>query len=388
MKYIILLTALITNMPPGYAHTSSSQDSSGPSDSVPLISATFSHTGDFASNLSGGLRKGATYLGLANVILQYNIEKAGLWRNGQLFLNVAWSYGGEPSASLTGDFHGLSNIEAGNHLFVQEVGLYQKTGKMEWRAGLLDLNAIFACNETGAGFLNSSFGIPSLITDNITAPVYPLTSLGLHAQMEISEKISAGFAIHDGSPLDFEKNPNNLRWQPGAKHGLFILAEGRLILRKEHPEFRAKTGMYFHSGNIYADREIEDKILPASNYGGYLIAESTLKTWEKTGVLNGFLQIAFSPWHKNHHNGYLGGGITFKANPESRLTKETGIAFACAAFDRFRGKCETTFEFYLKLDITPGFFIQPDFQYILTPGGADPVANHAFAFLFRTGFQL
>lgn len=388
MKNIILLTALTAFMSSVFALTSSSQESSGSSEPVPLISGGFRYTGDFASNLSGGLRKGATYLGLANVLLEFNPEKAGLWRNGQIFLSVAWSHGGEPSASLTGDFHGLSNMEAGNHLFVQEVGLFQQTGNIEWMAGLLDLNATFACNETGAGFLNSSFGIPSLITDNVPAPVYPLTSLGVHAQWEISEQFSAGLAIHDGCPLDFEKNPNNLHWQPGAKHGLFMLAEGRLKIQKEHLDFRAKTGLYYHSGNIHPDREIEKDILPASNRGSYLIAESTLKTWRKSGKLDGFIQIAFSPWHENHHHGYLGGGITFTTNPESWLPEQAGIAIACAAFDRFRGHCETTFEFYLKHEIIPGFFIQPDIQYILHPGGAEPVANHAFAFLIRTGFQL
>lgn len=388
MKHLLLFPVMITFITTVFARTPSSAELTDSTDHGPLISAGFRYTGDLVSNLSGGIRKGATYLGLANVSLEFNPEKAGLWRNGHLFLNLAWSHGGEPSSSMTGDFHGISNIEAGNHLFVQEIGLLQKTGNMEWRAGLLDLNASFACNETGGGFLNSSFGIPSLITNNVPAPVYPLTSLGLHAHYEFSERISAGLAIHDGLPLDFENNPYNLRWQPGAKHGLFLLAEGRLSLQKEQSDFIAKTGFYYHSGSFHPLKEGEEDFIHASNRGCYLIVESTLKTWDHAGKLDGFIQIASSPWHKNHHHGYLGVGITFTADPAIRIPGQAGFAFACATFDRFHGKCETTFEFYLKHEISPGFYIQPDFQYILHPGGATPVADHAFAFLLRTGFQL
>ncbi len=50
---------------------------------------------------------------------------------------------------------------------------------MKIKAGIINMNEIFVCCEKGADLLlNSSFGIPSNITNNSPVSVYPITSFG------------------------------------------------------------------------------------------------------------------------------------------------------------------------------------------------------------------
>ena len=138
------------------------------------------YTGDLVSNVSGGIQRGTTYLGLANIVAGFDTEKANWWKGGELFVNIGNTHGGEPSKNLVGDIQGVSNIEAGNLTFMYELWFKQRFGNFEIGLGLQDLNVDFASSENGALFTNSSFGIHSSIADNVTSPIFPLTALGLN----------------------------------------------------------------------------------------------------------------------------------------------------------------------------------------------------------------
>ena len=149
-----------------------------------------SYKGDFVTNFRGGIQTGSTYLGLADLFLHFDTEKAGLWKGGEFLIHGANSHGGEPSANLIGDLQVVSNIEAGNHTFLYECWFKQKFANVTATIGLQDLNAEFAASDVGSLFLNSSFGVHSVISDNILAPIFPLTSPGITLCWDTSEKIS------------------------------------------------------------------------------------------------------------------------------------------------------------------------------------------------------
>lgn len=69
------------------------------------------YLGDVVSNFSGGIKKGSCYIGLANIKVSFAIEKAHLWKADQFFINAANAHGGNPSATLVGDFHTISNFQ-------------------------------------------------------------------------------------------------------------------------------------------------------------------------------------------------------------------------------------------------------------------------------------
>ena len=139
----------------------------------------------------------------------YDTEKAGLWKGTFVYVNAANTHGAMPSAELLGDMQVASNIEAGNHTYIQELWIKQAFKNLELTAGLQDLNVEFAASEYGAMFLNSSFGILPIVSGNIPAPIFPLTSLGLTAKWNILKNTTLLAAVYDGSPSDFDYNPYN-----------------------------------------------------------------------------------------------------------------------------------------------------------------------------------
>jgi len=147
-----VLMLLLLNAENGYSQSN---------DVVPVSALQLKATykGDFVSNFGGGISTGSTYLGLADLFLRFNTQKAGLWKGGDFLIRGANSHGGEPSVNLVGDFQGISNIEAGNHTFLYEIWFKQAILNVTVTIGLQDLNAEFANSEVNSLFLNSSFGI-------------------------------------------------------------------------------------------------------------------------------------------------------------------------------------------------------------------------------------
>ena len=176
----------------GYHHLAAQNNSS--------LSLNASYIGDWVTNMRGGIKTGSTYLGLANLKIGFDTEKAGLWKGGSFFINAANTHGGLPSANLVGDFQGVSNIEAGDLTFMYELWYKQQIDKIVLTAGLQDLNVDFSTTSYGAPFNNSSFGIQSSIADNIPSPIFPLTALGVSLQWNVSPAFSWEMALFDGTP--------------------------------------------------------------------------------------------------------------------------------------------------------------------------------------------
>ena len=104
----------------------------------------FNLTGDFTNNLSGGISQGYTYVGVEQATLNFNIETAGLWKGGNLFIHGLNTHGNGPTKSHVGDLMYLSNIEAGDYTGLYEFYYSQKIDKIFFLIGQHDLNTEFA----------------------------------------------------------------------------------------------------------------------------------------------------------------------------------------------------------------------------------------------------
>ncbi len=74
----------------------------GEEGSVPLILGA-AWTGDFVTNLTGGLKRGSCYLGMATITAQFDTEAARLWKRGSIVVKAANTHGATPSSELFGD---------------------------------------------------------------------------------------------------------------------------------------------------------------------------------------------------------------------------------------------------------------------------------------------
>lgn len=334
--------------------------------------------------LSGGLKKGATYQGMANISLSFHTERAGWWKGGSFLVTGANTHGDTPSANLIGDFQVASNIEAGNLTYLHEFWFRQEFANWTLIAGLQDLNSEFVYTESGNLFFNSSFGTHSTIASNVPSPIFPLTSLGGQVQYTFSPKTTLKVAVFDGMPEDLDYNPHNISWHWNSNDGYLAFAEVSTanLLGFKSPGMY-KLGSYYHNhtiGLIGSDPS-------APNYGMYLAADQTIYETSSGKTVNSFMQFSLSPASKNNNNWYLGGGIHCKGPLLSRPDDEFGLAFAHANLQHELCGSETTLECTYKLKLCDQLFIQPDLQCILHPKNVTTSADHALVAMLRLGLE-
>ena len=345
-----------------------------------------SYIGNSVTNLSGGIRQGTVYLGMANFRVSFNTASAGFWSGGEFFLNAANTHGGIPSAILVGDFQGVSNIEAGDLTYLHELWFKQSIGPVSVIAGLQDMNAEFAASEFSGIFLNGSFGIHSTIAHNVPAPIFPLTALGVQLQWNIQENISIKIAVFDGLPDGFESNPYNLEWNLKPDDGFLTIAEVSYHRSRINGfDGTYKLGGYYHNHVCLADENGNDCATP--DYGIYFLADQVLFKGSTGRQLSLFTQLGLSPKKINTNCCYLGFGLNYTGFFPKRTEDVLGLAIAHAGFNNAIRGNETTAELTYLLKVNEHFFIQPDFQYVINPSGTDEILANALVGTMRVGIN-
>ncbi|MDR1756271.1 MAG: carbohydrate porin [Culturomica sp.] len=312
-----------------------------------------SYVGDIYYNATGGLKRGGGFMGMGNIMVGFDTEKARLWKGGSLFINGASIHGKSLTENYLGDLQVASNIDAGEHAYLHELWFRQQLGSLSLTFGLQDLNAEFMVNEGSGEFINSSFGVPPVIATGIPVPIFPLTGFGLAASWEINDKWSVQGALFDGNQTSFDHNPNNVHWSFSKNDGLLTLGE-------VHVNGRFKLGAYHHSAD--------------NNYGFYALADHPVN--ERLGL---FGQLAVAPKGKNENNYSIGLGANYL------LAKHhtAGLAATCAGLHRAEHRHETAIELYYKYMPGDNIALQPDIQYIINPSGAEEQLANALVGILR-----
>lgn len=333
------------------------------------------YIGDVVNNLNGGIKTGTNYLGKVNIGLGFNTEAANWWKDGEFYINFMNTHGDEPSANLIGDIQIASNIEAGNMSILYECWYKQNLGKLEITVGLQDMNTNYAITTNGSLFLNSSFGVHTVMSDNITLPIFPLTALGANIKWHVSDNFNWQLALFDGTPNS--RNPYNTNWIVGDDDGYLLLTEFHLhksLIKCQQGCY--KLGGYYHEHN-------SPVVGYHQNGGFYFIADQDLNN-----NLSAFSQIAFSPNNINNHNHFYSLGVNYKGFSKKRTDDVMGLALAYFGIDDALIKHETAIELTYKLQMNEHLFIQPDIQYIINPAGTGVKLNNSLVGIVRFGMEL
>ncbi len=362
----------------GYSNPFGSDNENNP------VTFKASYVADYINNLAGGIKKGSSYLGMANLTLLFETGNARLWKGGQIFINAANTHGGEPSGQLIGDVQVVSNIEAGNHTYLQELWYKQQIKDITLVAGLQDLNVEFANSEYGALYLNSSFGILPIISNNFNASIFPLTTMGLTIDWEISHKYKWINAFYDGSPTNFDYNPYNLKWQFNSGDGILIISEFQRNIAIHKLQGVYKVGAYCHFHQKLTNTSTPDSLVNRLT-GFYAYVDQTI--WEhEQRSLGFFSQLGYSPSSASTNNLYFGMGINYCGLFSKKGFDTIGLACAHVIFTRDT-ESETAIEFTYQCQLSGHFFIQPNFQYIINPSGTDEILPNALTANLRFGIS-
>lgn len=341
---------------------------------------------DFAYNFAGGIKTGGCYLGMANIRMNFDLEKAGLWSGGQFFLNGVNTHGATPSSDIFGDIQVVSNIDAGNHTYLQEFWFRQELGKLEFTIGLQDMNLEFANSEQGSLFLNSSFGILPVISGNINSPIFPLTALGLTVKVNLSENTSWINAIYDGSPTDFDYNPYNVKWEFISGDGLLAISEFQYQASINQYPGTYKFGMYSHSHIVETSlgHTLPDSL--NNHFTGFYSYMDQYLWKQNHKSLAMFAQLGYSPSKQSTHDFYFGLGMNYSGLFSKKGSDVLGLAIAQVHFKE-HNKSETVLELSYKYQLTYNIFIQPDVQYIINPLGTGKSLRNCMPGILRLGIN-
>lgn len=350
-----------------------------------LLHHEVSYLHDFVSNVKGGLQKGNEHLSMINLRLMVNPDYTSLWQGGSVYINAAMTMGGTPARSLTGDFHGLSNIEAGELIYIHELWYQHRFKHTLVTLGLQDLNREFLVTENSGLLLNSTFGIPSLFAGLATIPIFPHTTAGLTVQHRISKELHIQTALFDGRPDDYGNSNYNLNWGFSAKDGFASISELHYVSDKlTGQETSLKAGFLFHTSSGQEPLE-EEKLKTGSVY---ILADQRIYGGDEGASMGVFLQGVADAGLSSEHFSYLGAGFSVTGLMNAR--PEDVVSFGYAASLVGHGKrvresmLELTARFYLKEQ----FFVQPDIQYIINPCGSESKLNNALVFLLRAGVSI
>jgi len=355
------------------------------------------YTGDYFTNLEGGLKEDEAYLSNLDLTLTLHTEKLGLWPNGKFFIYGLMNHDtGKLSGEIVGDMQTVSNIEAPRSVRLYEVWYEHRFGedRLSLLMGQHDLNSEFVVTAHGSLFINSSFGIMPNISLNARPSIFPVTTFGGRAKWSIIPAWELLAGVYDGDPGSGTINKHNTRWILVSDQGLFSIAElayKNESSEKDHLPGTYKVGFWHNSGDFTDVIDTDDAGEPikrTGNMGGYFIADQTLFKETAEEGLGCFLQVGGAPKHINLVDFYIGGGLTYRGLVPHRHQDEIGLAIAHASIsddlvDAGNGeRAETTLEITYRAILTEHLTLQPDVQFVFSPN-ADPSLNDAMVIGLR-----
>ncbi len=369
------------------------------------IDYSFTYIGEVLGNTSGGVKRGATYEGKLDALLDIKLDTLADLKGGVLHAEAFQIHGRGLSSNNTLDVFTTSNIEATPSTRLYEAWFEQKLAgdKLAVRIGELGVDTEFLVSQTANVFINGTFGWPAIPSNNLPSrgPAYPLSALGTRIMATPVENVTVLAAIFDGDPAGpyrpgFNDPDPQKRDSTGTNFRLsdppFFITEVAYAYNQDKDAAAlpgtAKVGYLHHFGQFALD--VPQATTYRGNDGVYGVIDQTIYRVPGTDDQGAaaFLRVAVMPSDRNPMDLYLDGGVSYKGLLPNRPRDTVGfaVAYGRASPDLAQIIAQTpgalvpdfqaTIEVTYQATVLPGFTIQPDFQYIFHPGAhavADPV---------------
>lgn len=380
------------------------------------ITFQINYIGDTLGNLTGGFKRGATYNGRFELIVDVDLEKAFGFKDAALHANGFQIHGVGLDRHYIGNIFTPSNIEALRATRLFEAWFEQKLvdDKIAIRLGQQGADQEFFTTTSGGLYVNSTFGWPGLFSTNLpsTGPNYPLATPAARIKVDVDPRFAVLGAIFNGDPAGpgpgepQQRDPAGLNFRlrdPPLLIGELQLKYGRTS-EGEGLGGTLKLGAWEHLGRFPDQRFGVDglslanpnssgvPVLHRGNNAIYGSIEQQIYRPAGEDAAHGvfvFARAAASPPDRNLSMWYVDGGVNFNGLIPSRPDDVFGIGGAYLRisnqargldFDNrlfsglptpirdYEGLVEITYNAV----VVPGVSIQPTAQYIWHPGGHIP----------------
>ncbi len=340
----------------------------------PAVVPHLVYDGEAFADLTGGLRRGTTYLGT----LRFQLTIVGSRLAGvpgmTVYVEGLNIHGGHPS-SFAGDAQGVSNLEGPARSTLYEGWIQQNLfrDRLSILVGRYDLNTEFYRSQSAGLFLNSSFGIgPELSESGRNGPsIFPNTSVGARFAWKPVRSVVVRAATFNGglhvSEFAYlfradakDTSPRNPHFRLGRMAGL--------------PPYTAKIalGTWHYSGQ-YPD--LREPVQHKGSSGAYVLTDVTVykDSARPSRRVSLWGQFGIGDARVNRFARYTGAGVVMSGPLKARENDELGVAIAVAhngghfAAGSNVTRTETTLECSYLAPITSHLAIQQDVQYVIHP---------------------
>jgi porin len=376
------------------------------------------YIGEGLANITGGMRTGAIYTGRLDLGTTIDLEKVAGWTGASFHANMFQIHGDGLSRSYIGNLMLVSGVEALPAMRLYEFWVEQKLlgGKLTVRVGQQASDIEFIDSSYDDIFVNSALGWPGHAGINLPSggPSPPLSVMGIRVKAELSDRLTAYFALFNGDsappgPEDPQiKNPHGLLFRVSDPPWWIAQLKYKVQLGESRLPGTITGGGWYHMKSFPDQRFSADGLSLADpnsngetawrrrNPGVFMVYEQLLMR-ASPGSDKGiafFMRASMSPSDRNLVSAYIDGGFLFTGFSTQRPNDRFGIAATYArisdrarALDRdtqiFTGTpypvrdYEAILEITYQHEVRPGFLLQPVMQYIAHPGGGAPDPNDA-----------
>lgn len=336
-----------------------------------LLYSPFAKTG-------GGANGEASTKGysLYNLSVTVDTEKAGLWKGGTFYglYQKKTGYGisgANGNNGAMGDWMGLDGWDWRQMNQISEYWYQQKlfNDKLRMKVGKQDANIDFGYLNSGWDFMNTAFSV----NPTTPMPTYPDQSFGFMAEINPKEWLSIRNGTYSRFNVPF--NITEIELKPTIKKlpGRYMLGAWEL---SDSNGMGVGEGMDPGGSTYYNNFN--------RNYGCYVGFEQMVYKENKDDEndmqgLTVFGQAGMSPSNRNDMSKYIGGGLHYIGPIPNRDKDRVGIALANGNFaSRLAGVgsdygvrvgSETVLEAFYRVQVNSWFYLQPDVQFIMNPGG-------------------
>ena len=394
------------------------------------VSLAIQETSEVLGNATGGVHHGADYDGLTQAIVQLNTQRAFGWYGGLFNVSALQIHGRNLSADNLGTIQTASGIEADRATRLWELWYDQKfldEDRADIKLGLIGADQEFIVSPNALYFVNTMFGWPALPSYDLPdgGPAYPLSAPAVRFRWRPVDPVNVLVGVFNGSPVKDNSGDPQVQNPSGTS---FPLKGGTLTfveLQYTYPALGAmvapgagaplghtyKIGAWYDS-QAFDDARFDDHGTPLASpasdgqprrhrgqYSVYAVADQML--WRQPNdpnrSISAFTRLMGSPqadrdflslsanvgltYHDpvaNRPDDTLALGLGYaKVSPRVTQADRDAAAVAQAADPAVYGPArhdETFLEATYQYQLRPWWQVQPDVQYVFTPGGgiADP----------------
>lgn len=396
------------------------------------ISLVAQETSEVLGNTTGGSRTGAEYDGLTQMVLQLDTQRAFGLYGGLFNVSALQIHGDNLSASNLLTLQTASGIEADRATRLWELWYDQKflpEDRLDVRIGEESADQEFIVSNNAGYFVNTMFGWPALPSYDLPGggPAYPLSAPAVRVRIRPINAINLLVGVFNGSPVSNntgdpqQRNPSGTTFPLNG--GAFVITElqiispalGSMVYAGQTPPLARliRIGAWYDSES-FADEHYDVNGLslaspasdgvPASHRGDYsLYAVADQMLWREeedpNRNLNAFARVMGAPQSDRnliafsmnaglvYHDPYanrpddtvgLGMGYVRVSSQVSAYEEdlaEVAARTGSGVFYPVQGS-ETYVELTYQRQMRPWWQIQPDIQYVFSPGAgvADPTA--------------